>query len=159
MRITRRLFTLAVVWLGIPAAIMAQSRDERCVGAYVLSVVGPDMPTISAVSLLDSGGQLKEIDYQPVQSFFGNGAKTRFSIGEGTWHLSDRGELTIEYKTELPNKMSQRVNGTAIFAPSGSEFEGSATVTIVNQAGTAVYVGKVTVTGHKVSTGRLSANR
>jgi len=159
MRMKSRLVGLAVMCLGIPAAVVAQSRDEGFQGTYVLAISGPNMPTISAVSQINRDGSLEEFDYEPVPSKFGNGGKTQLLVGHGSWSLSDKGHLMIEYKTELPNKGSQHVKGSATFSASRNELTGSATVKLLNQEGAVVYANDVTVTGQRASASRLTAKR
>jgi hypothetical protein len=160
MKMKSRLIALAVVCLGIPAAVVAQSRDRGLEGIYVLKITLHNMPgAISAVSICHGDGSLEEFDYQPVPSMFGNGARTQLLFANGSWFKNANGQFVIKYKRGLPNNGSQQVEGIATLSASRNELTGSAKVEFLNQEGAVVYADNATVIGQRAPTSRLTAKR
>jgi hypothetical protein len=160
MKMKSRLIALAVVCLGIPAAVVAQSRDKGLEGTYVLKITLRKMhETISAVSICNRDNSFEEFDYQPVPSIFGNGPKTQLLVGTGSWSPQGDGRFVIRYKTGLPNNGSQQVEGIATLSASRNELTGSAKLELRDQAGTVVYTDDATVIGQRAPTSRLTAKR
>jgi hypothetical protein len=160
MKIKSRLIGLAVVCLGIPATVVAQSKDEGLEGTWLLKMSVHNMPgAISAVSICNRDGSLEHFDYQPVPRIFGNGAETQLYVGSGSWARMGNGQFEIKFKSEVPNRGSQQVEGIATLSASRNEVTGSAKVEFLNQDGTVVYTEPVTVIGHRARTSRLTAKR
>jgi len=160
MKIKSRLIGLAVVCLGIPATVVAQSKDEGLEGTWLLKMSVHNMPgTISAVSICNRDGSLEHFDYQPVPRIFGNGAETQLYVGSGSWVRKGNGQFEIKFKSEVPNRGSQQVEGIATLSASRNEVTGSAKVEFLNQDGTVVYAEPVTVIGHRAPTSGFTAKR
>jgi len=159
MKVKSRLIGLAVVCLGIPAAVVAQSKDEGLEGTWLLKMSVHNMPAISAVSICNRDGSLEHFDYQPVPRIFGNGAGSQLYVGSGSWVRMGNGQFEIKFKSAVPNKGSEQVEGIATLSASHNEVTGTAKVEFLNRDGTVVYAEPVTVIGHRAPTSRLTAKQ
>jgi hypothetical protein len=145
MKIQTRLLAL-VLCAVLPATLVAQPPNESYQGAYLLKISVPGVPwPISAFSMYESDGSLKEIDYLPSENFFGIEAE----VGYGHWFQKANGQLVINYKTELPNGQVRQVKALTTLSPSGNELTGMATVKLLNRDGTVVDSKTVEVTGQR----------
>ncbi len=151
MKIRNRLVALAVcAWL--PATLLAQPPNDSCQGAYRLKISAPGVPwPISAFSMYEPDGTLKEIDYLPTRNFFGIEAE----VGYGHWFQNASGQFVTNYKTELLNGQVRQVTALTTLAPSGNQLTGTATVKLLNRDGTVADTKTVTVTGQRAP-GRLA---
>jgi hypothetical protein len=154
MKIKSRLIALAVS-AGIPVTLIAQSPNDIYQGEYLLKISVPGVPwSITASSTYEPDGTLKEIDYLPARNFLGIERQT----GYGHWSRTATGQFVIDYKTELPDGQVRQVHSLTIVSESGNELTGTATVTLLNKAGSVVDTKNVTVTGLRV-TSRLAAKQ
>jgi hypothetical protein len=152
MKITSRLIALAVS-AGIPVTLVAQSPNETYRGEYLLKISVPGVPwAITASSTYEPDGTLKEIDYLPAGNFLG----IEGQAGHGHWSRTASGQFLIDYKTELPNGQVRQVRALTTVSASGNELTGTATVKLLNKAGSVVDTKRVTVSGQRV-TSRLAA--
>jgi hypothetical protein len=154
MKIKSRLIALAVS-AGIPATLVAQSPNDIYQGEYLLKISVPGVPwSITASSTYEPDGTLKEIDYLPARNFLG----IERQAGYGHWSRMATGQFVIDYKTELPNGQVRQVNALTTVSESGNELTGTATVKLLNKAGSVVDTKNVTVTGQRI-TSRLAAKQ
>ena len=115
----------------------------------------PGVPwSITASSTYEPDGTLKEIDYLPARNFLG----IERQAGYGHWSRMTTGQFVIDYKTELPNGQVRQVHALTTVSESGNELTGTATVNLLNKAGSVVDTKNVTVTGQRI-TSRLAAKQ
>jgi hypothetical protein len=149
MKIQTRLFALAMC-AGFPATLVAQPPNDSYQGAYLLKISVPGIPwPLSAFSMYEPDGTLKEIDYLPTRNFLGIEAE----VGYGHWSRKPNGQFVVIYKTKLPNGQVRQVNALTSLSTSGNQLSGSATVNLLNQDGTVVDSKAVTVTGQRAPNG------
>jgi hypothetical protein len=154
MKIKSRLIALAVS-AGIPVTLVGQSPNDIYQGEYLLKISVPGVPwSITASSTYEPDGTLKEIDYLPGRNFLG----IERQAGYGHWSRTAAGQFVIDYKTELPDGQVRQVHALTTVSESGNELTGTATVKLLNKAGSVVDTKNVTVTGQRV-TSRLAARR
>ena len=152
MKIKSGLVLLAVL-AGIPVSLVAESPKDIYRGEYLLKISVPGVPwPITASSTYEPDGTLKEIDYLPARNFLG----IKGQAGYGHWSRTASGQFVIDYKTELPNGQVRQVRALTTVSESGNELTGTATVKLLNKAGSVVDTKNVTVTGQRV-TSRLAA--
>jgi hypothetical protein len=152
MKIRSTLIALAVS-AGIPVTLVAQSANDFYRGEYLLKISVPGVPwTITASSTYESGGTLKEIDYLPAGNFLG----IEGQAGYGHWSRTASGQFVIDYKTELPNGQIRQVHALTTVSGSGNELTGTATVKLLNKAGSVVDTRNARVAGRR-ATSRLAA--
>jgi hypothetical protein len=152
MKIKSRLIALAVS-AGIPVTLIAQSPNEIYRGEYLLKVSVPGVPwAMTASSTYEPDGTLKEIDYLPARNFLG----IEGQAGHGHWSRTPSGQFVIDYKTQLPDGQIRQVHALTTVSASDNELTGTATVKLLNRAGSVVDTKRVTVTGQRV-TSRLAA--
>ena len=145
VKIQTKLLAL-VICAVLPATLVAQASNDTHQGAYLLKISVPGVPwPISGVSMYESDGSLKEIDYVPTRNFFGIEAE----VGYGHWFQKANGQLVTNYKTELPNGQVRQVNAFITLSPSGNELSGTAIVKLLNRDGTFVDSKTVKVTGQR----------
>ena len=107
---------------------------------------------MTASSTYEPDGTLKEIDYLPARNFLG----IEGQAGHGHWSRTPSGQFVIDYKTQLPNGQIRQVHALTTVSASGNELTGTATVKLLNRAGSVVDTKRVTVTGQRI-TSRLAA--
>jgi hypothetical protein len=162
MKRKSRLFALAVVCVGIPAAtLVAQPPANRLAGTWQLTVSGQHMPgPLSAISICNRDGSITEIGYQRFPGVLGIGAGTHPDVGYGNYVQTGAREFRLTIQTELPDHRSQRVSGIAFLSESGDQVTGSAETQILSQNGTVLYSTHVDVVGKRVPRlSRLTAMR
>lgn len=154
MKIKTRLIAIAVS-AAIPLTLVAQSPSDSYQNAYQLKISVPGVPwPITAVSIYEPDGTLKEIDYLPTGNFLG----VEGQVGHGHWSRTASGQFVINYKTEWPNGQVREVHALTTLSASGNELTGTATVTLLNQNGSVADTKNVTVTGERAPS-RLIAKR
>ena len=154
MKIKSRLIALAVS-AGIPFTLVAQSPNDAYQNAYALKISVPGVPwPISALSIYEPDGTLKEIDYLPTRNLLG----IEGQVGYGHWSRTASGQFVVDYKTELSNGQVRQVHALTTLSASGDELTGTATVKLLNQDGSVVDSKNVTVTGGRAPS-RLVAKR
>lgn len=102
---------------------------------------------ISALSICEPDGALKEIDYVPSLNFSRFGTGVEAEVGYGHWSQEASGSFVINYKTQLPNGQVGEVHALTTLSESGNELTGTATVKLINQDGSVAETRNVTVTG------------
>jgi hypothetical protein len=154
MKMKTRLIAIAVS-AAIPLTLVAQAPDDSNQNAYQLKISVPGIPwPITAVSIYEPDGTLKEIDYLPTGNFLG----VEGQVGHGHWSRTASGQFLINYKSELSNGQVRQVHALATLSASGNTLTGTATVTLLNQDGSVADTKNVTLTGERASS-RLAAKR
>jgi hypothetical protein len=145
MKIQTGLPTL-VICAVLPATLLAQPPTGTYQGAYLLKISVPGVPwPISAFSMYEADGSLKEIDYLPNRNLLGIEAE----VGYGHWFQKANGQFAVNYKTELPDGHVRQVNALTTLSAFGNELTGTATVKLLNRDGTVVDSKTVKVTGQR----------
>jgi hypothetical protein len=80
----------------------------------------------------------------------------QFDEGSPGTPILPSGQFVIDYKTQLPNGQIRQVHAFTTVSASGNELTGTATVKLLNRAGSVVDTKRVTVTGQRI-TSRLAA--
>jgi hypothetical protein len=143
MRIRNKLAALAVC-AGIPVTLVAQPPKESFDGAYRITITVPGvLLPISAFSMFNADGTLKEIDYVPTLGGI------RSEKGLGRWSRNANGAYAISYKTELPNGQVRQVDGLTTLSPSGDKLAGTAIVKWLNREGAVVDTTNVKLVGDR----------
>jgi hypothetical protein len=145
----RSLLIALLVGGGI-STLVAESSNDAYQTAYLLKIRVPGIPwQISAFSIYEPDGPLKEIDYVPSLNFprFSTGVEAE--VGYGHWSQEANGVFVVNYKTQLPKGQVREVH--ASLSASGNELTGSATVKLINQDGSVEETRNVTVTGVRAS--------
>ena len=154
MKIKSGLILLAVL-AGIPVSLVAESPKDIYRGEYLLKISVPGVPwPITASSTYEADGTLKEIDYLPA----GNFLRVEGQAGYGNWSRTPSGQFVINYKTKLPTGQIRQVHALTTLSASGAELTGTATVKLLNKAGSVVDTRNVTVAGRR-ATSRLAAKQ
>ena len=154
MKIKSGLILLAVL-AGIPVSLVAESPKDIYRGEYLLKISVPGVPwPITASSTYEADGTLKEIDYLPA----GNFLRVEGQAGYGNWSRTPSGQFVINYKTKLPTGQIRQVHALTTVSKSGNELTGTATVKLLNKAGSVVDTRNVTVAGRR-ATSRLAAKQ
>jgi hypothetical protein len=149
MKIKSKFIAFALGSTLIPATLVAQPPQDFP-GAYALTIKVIGLPfSISAFSICEPSGELKQNDYVP--SRFGG---MQSELGKGRWSKTANGGIVISYNTELPNGQVRHVNGIATL--SGTKLTGTATVKLMNHDGSVVDSHEATVEGEKIQS-RLAA--
>jgi hypothetical protein len=145
MKIQTRLLAL-VICAVLPATLVAEPPTDTYQGVYLLKISVPGVPwPISAFSMYEADGNLKEIDYLPNRNLLGIEAE----VGYGHWFQKANGQFVVNYKTKLPNGQVRQVNALTTLSASGNELTGTATVKLLNRDGTVVDSKTVKVTGQR----------
>jgi hypothetical protein len=161
MKLNSRLFALAVMCLGMPAATLeAQPLANKLVGAWELTVSGPHIKPMSAVSVVSSDGGVVYLGSERFPGILGIGAGTYANVGFGYCVQKGDREFQLRIQTELPGHLIQRINGEANLSVSGLEVSGNAETQILSESGRVLYSAEVNVKGKRVSReSRLTAMR
>ena len=142
----------ALVLCGGISSLVAESSNDAYQAAYLLKIRVPGIPwQISALSIYEPDGTLKEIDYVPSLNFprFGTGVEAE--VGYGHWSQEANGVFAVNYKTQLPKGQIREVHALTTLSASGNELTGTATVKLINQDGSVAETRNVTVTGVRAS--------
>jgi hypothetical protein len=144
MKIQTKLLAF-VICAVLPATLVGQPPNDTYQGAYLLRISVPGVLwPISAFSIYEADGSLKEIDYLPTRNLLGIEAE----VGYGRWFQAN-GQFVVNYKTELPDGQVREVNALTTLSASGNELTGTATVKLLNRDGTVVDRKTVKVTGQR----------
>ena len=138
----------ALVACGGISTLLGETSNDAYQAAYLLKIRVPGLPwRISALSIYEPDGDLKEIDYVPRLNFSRFGTGVEAEVGYGHWSQEACGSFVINYKTQLPNGQVREVHALTTLSESGNELTGTATVKLINQDGSVAETRSVTLTG------------
>jgi hypothetical protein len=159
MKLKSRLFALAVMCVGTPAALVAQPQDSAndIVGTWSIVALMPNVGEISIVSICTADHKLMNIVQQPSQR--GSRGKTSLNVMFGSWDKAAPGKFRLTFKKDTSDG-SELVNGVANVSELGRVVTGNASVEFRDAAGKLLSSGEATVRGNKLDEARsLTANQ